>query len=220
MVVARDLFLAPEELASLHVLNKVKWPPQLRLGPVFLVAGLVVALGIYLGLATRGRALAKVAPARSETAGPLRRPARAPADRRSGRWGIHGAVAAAVVFALGMAHGLVPTLSRHYSFKPVLESFSRYAQGDEPIAKYRVEGHGTGFYSAREMIDLPSQDRVVAFLRPEKRAFVLVAAEELGGAGRRAQARPGRLRRRRRLARPGSCCSRTGWARARRIRTR
>jgi hypothetical protein len=179
MVVARDLFLSPEELPSLHLLNKVKWPPQLRLGPVFLVAGLLVALGIYLGLATRARVAAP--PASIEGGGG--RSLRLTLERlvvRFGRWGIHLAVGAAVLFALGMAHGLVPTLSRHYSFKPVLESFSRYAQGDEPIAKYRVEGHGTGFYSAREMVDLPSQDRVVAFLRPEKRAFVLVSAEELG----------------------------------------
>ena len=61
MVVARDLFLAPEEIPSLHVLTKVKWPPQLRVAPGFLAVGLVVALGIYLGLATRGRALGKVA---------------------------------------------------------------------------------------------------------------------------------------------------------------
>jgi hypothetical protein len=180
MVVARDLFLAPEEIPSLHLLNKVKWPPQLKLGPVFLLAGLAVALGIYLGLATRGRALGKVAPRDvGGKVGPLRRRLE---DLliRVGRWGIHGAVAAAVLFALGMAHGLVPALSRHFSFKPVLESFSRYAQPDEPIAKYRVEGHGTGFYSQREMVDLPGQDRVVAFLRSEKRAFVLVGSEELG----------------------------------------
>jgi hypothetical protein len=180
MVVARDLFLSPEELPSLHLLNKVKWPPQLSLGPVFLLAGLLVALGIYLGLATRGRAAAPLtAPEGGGRASRLRLKLEHLVVR-FGRWGIHLAVGAAVLFALGMSHGLVPTLSRHYSFKPVLESFSRYAQADEPIGKYRVEGHGMGFYSQREMVDLPSQDRVVAFLRPEKRAFVLVAAEELG----------------------------------------
>jgi hypothetical protein len=179
MVVARDLFLAPEELPSLHLLNKVKWPPQLRLGPAFLLVGLAVALGIYLGLATRARALSRVPAAEGGRAGRLRAMERLLVQ--VGRWGIHGAVGAAILFALAVAHGLVPTLSRHYSFKPVLESFSRYAQADEPIAKYRVEGHGTGFYSAREMTDLPTQERVVAFLRPEKRAFVLIAAEELGG---------------------------------------
>ena len=46
MVVARDLFLAPEEIASLHVLTKVKWPPQLRIGPRLPGwSGFVVAAG-------------------------------------------------------------------------------------------------------------------------------------------------------------------------------
>ena len=178
MVVARDLFLAPEEIPSLHVLTKVKWPPQLRVAPGFLAVGVVVALGIYLGLATRGRALGKVALRDIGTAGPLRQRL----ERwvvHLGRWGIEAAVAAAVVFAALVAFGLQPVLSRHFSFKPVLESFSRYAKGDEALARYRVEGHGTGFYSSREMEDLPSQDKVIEFLRRPKRVFALVAADEL-----------------------------------------
>jgi hypothetical protein len=179
MVVARDLFLAPEELPSLHLLNKVKWPPQLSLGPAFLLAGLAVAAGIYLGLATRARTMGKGSSPRSSGPGWSLRQRLEDLLVRVGRWGFHGAIVAAVVFAALVAHGLQPTLSRHYSFKPVLESYTRYAQGDEPIARYRVEGHGTGFYSAGEMVDLQNQDRVVAFLQPSRRAFVLVAAEEL-----------------------------------------
>jgi hypothetical protein len=178
MVVARDLFLAPEEIPSLHVLTKVKWPPQLRIAPGFLAVGFVVALGIYLGLATRGRALGKVALRDVGAASPLRQKL----ERwvvMLGRWGIEAAVVAAVVFAALVAFGLQPVLSRHFSFKPVLESFSRYAKGDEALAKYKVEGHGTGFYNSREMLDLPSQDKVIEFLRQPKRAFALVAADEL-----------------------------------------
>jgi len=178
MVVARDLFLAPEEIPSLHVLTKVKWPPQLRVAPAFLLVGFVVALGIYLGLATRGRALGKVALRDIGRAGPLRQRL----ERwvvYLGRWGIEAAVVAAIVFAGFVAFGVQPVLSRHFSFKPVLESYSRYAKGDEALAKYRVEGHGTGFYSSREMVDLPTQDKVIEFLRQPKRAFALVAADEL-----------------------------------------
>ena len=180
MVVARDLFLAPEELASLHVLTKVKWPPQLRIAPGFLLVGLVVALGVYLALATRGRALGKVALRDVSDAGALRRRLERWAVS-VGRWGIHAAIGAALLFAALVVHGLLPQLSRHYSFKPVLESYSRYAKGDEALAKFRVEGHGTGFYSPREMVDLPSQEKVVEFLRQPKRAFALVAADELAG---------------------------------------
>jgi hypothetical protein len=178
MVVARDLFLAPEEIPSLHVLTKVKWPPQLRIGYGFLAVGFIVALGIYLGLATRGRALGKVALRELGDAGPLRRQL----ERwvvTLGRWGIEAAIVAAVLFAALSAFVLQPVLSRHYSFKPVLESYARYAKGDEALAKYRVEGHGTAFYADREMKDLPSQDSVVEFLKQPKRAFALVSADEL-----------------------------------------
>jgi hypothetical protein len=178
MVVARDFFLAPEELASLHVLAKVKWPTQIHAGGLFLGVGLVVALGIYLGLATRGRALGKIAPRDLGQAGKLHRTLER-AVVTAGRYGIHLGVAGALVFAFTVAHVVVPTLSRHHSFKPILQSFTRYAKPDEVIAKYRVEGHGTAFYSEREMIELPSQERVVEFLRQPKRVFALVAADEL-----------------------------------------
>jgi hypothetical protein len=178
MVVARDFLLAPEELSSLHVLAKVKWPPQLRIGPLFMIVGFVVALGIYLGLATRGRALGKVPPRELGKAGKWHRRLETWVVA-GGRWGIHVAVAGAVVFAFVVAQGIVPTLSRHNSFKPVLESYTRYAKPDEAIGKYRVEGHGTGFYSAREMTELPTQDSVLEFLRRPARTFALVSADEL-----------------------------------------
>jgi hypothetical protein len=178
MVVARDFFLAPEELASVHVLAKVKWPPTLQLGYGFLAVGAVVGAGTYLGLATRGRALGRV-PARDlGEAKPWRRTL----ERvivEAGRWGVQAAVAGAIVFALLVVHGLVPVLSRHFSFKPVLESYTRFAKEGEEIGRYRVEGHGAAFYSAREMTELATQERVVEFLGKPGRSFALVASEEL-----------------------------------------
>lgn len=178
MVVARDIFLAPEELVSQHLLAKVKWPPTINVGYGVLVAGLLVGGGIYLGLATRGRALGKVAP---------RELGAAPAWRRKiealvvqiGRFGIHVAVVAAILFSGLVAHALVPVLSRHLSFKPVLESFARFAKAGEEIGKYHVEGHGATFYGAGKMSEIASQDALVTFLKQGKRAFALVSADDL-----------------------------------------
>jgi 4-amino-4-deoxy-L-arabinose transferase-like glycosyltransferase len=182
MVVARDFFLEPEELVSVHLVGaKVKWPPVLSVGYVFLAAGLVMGLGIYTGLASRGRALGRVAP---RDLGQRVRPWQRHLERlvvEAGRWGVQVAVAAAVLFAAFLAYALVPMLSRHLSFKPVLESYARFAKADEEIGKYRVEGHGTGFYSKRTLIEIPSQDRLVAFLRQQKRTFCLVSADDLAG---------------------------------------
>jgi hypothetical protein len=180
MVVARDFFLGPEELASVHLVgNKIKWPPTLSIGYVVVAAGLVMAGGIYLGLASRGRALGRVAPRDlGERARPWQRRLEALVVS-AGRWGVQAAVAGAVLFAGFLAYDLVPSLSHHLSFKPVLESYARFAKEDEEIGKYRVEGHGTGFYSKRALVEIPSQDRLLDFLRQPKRTFCLVSADDL-----------------------------------------
>ncbi len=61
----------------------------------------------------------------------------------------------------------------------MLESYAKFAKHGEKIGRYRVEGHGSTFYSQESLVDLPTQDRVVAFLRDSRRVFALVAASEL-----------------------------------------
>jgi hypothetical protein len=179
VVVARDFFLEPEELVSVHLLgNKVKWPPTLSIGYAVLAVGLLVGGGIYAGLAARGRALGRVAPRAIGGAAPWRRKLDALAVE-AGRWGVQAALVVALFFGGFLTFYVVPSLSHHLSFKPVLESYARFARPDEEIGKYRVEGHGTGFYSARTLVEIPSQERLVEFLRPGRRTFCLVSADDL-----------------------------------------
>ena len=178
MIVARDFYLAPEELASVAVNEKVKWPAAVSVGDLFLAIGLVAAVGMYAGLAARARALGKVPAPDLSKARPLRRSfERMLLD--AGRFGLQVSIACAVLFAFYLAEGLVPRLSTHLSFKPVLESYVKFARPGEKIGKYRVEGHGSSFYSKQTMIELPSQERVVQFLRDPDRVFAMVAADEL-----------------------------------------
>ncbi|HEV3030776.1 MAG TPA: glycosyltransferase family 39 protein [Polyangia bacterium] len=178
MVVARDFYLAPEELASVHLFEKVKWPSTLSIGELVLGIGFLAALGVYAGLAARGRALGRVA---------TRELGRASERRRRlergivelGRWGLQGAVAVAVVFALYVAQELVPRLSTHFSFKPALESYARFAHPGDKIARYHVEGHGTGFYGSDTITDVPTQERLEEFLRDKARVFALVSTDDL-----------------------------------------
>src|SRR6185436_4749603 len=180
IVVARDFFLEPVELVSVHLAGaKVKWPPTLSLGYVFLAVGLVIGAAIYAGLAARGRALGRVPP---RDLGPAPRRWQRRLDALSveaGRWGVQVAVACAVLFAAFVAHGIVPMLSHHLSFKPVLESYTRFARADEEIGRYRVEGHGTGFYSKRTLVDIASQAALIEFLRRPQRTFSLVPTDDL-----------------------------------------
>ncbi|HJX51673.1 MAG TPA: glycosyltransferase family 39 protein [Polyangia bacterium] len=178
MVVARDLVLAPEDLVSVHTLNKVQWPAKLKLGWLFLGAGLLVGAGLYTGLATRGRALGRVALRDLGNARHWHRWVEK-AVVEIGRWGIQTAVVVAVLFSLTLSHAIVPKVSGDLSFKPPLESYSRLARHGEPIGRYKVEGEGAKFYSQREMTDLPTQNRVVEFLQRGERVFALVPGSEL-----------------------------------------
>jgi hypothetical protein len=178
LIIARDFFLSPEELASVHVNDKVKWPATIQLGWLFMAVGLVSATGLTCGLAARRRAIGNAPAVDRSSLGRIR----TLFDRLSvtgGRYGLQTAVACAVVFAFTIAQVLVPRLSTHLSFKPVLESYAKFAQGGEKIGKYRIEGHGSTFYSKQTMVDLPSQDRVVQFLRDPARVFAMVPTDDL-----------------------------------------
>jgi hypothetical protein len=178
LIIARDLFLTPEDLVSVHVNDKVKWPPQIQIGEMIFIVGLVSAAGIAGGLAARARALGKAPAPDKPVGGPLRRAA-ADIYLFAGRMGLQLSITCGVVFAFYLAQGLVPRLSTHLSFKPVLESYTKFAHGGEKIGKYRIEGHGSTFYSKQAMVDLPSQERVVQFLRDPARVFAMVPTEEL-----------------------------------------
>jgi hypothetical protein len=189
MILARDFNLVPEDLFSVHLLETLKWPPTLKVGAVPLIVGFVVASGVYLGLALRPRALVGWKPTDpSDLTPPLTgnslRWAKLYAFATStlvkfGRFGIHAAVAGAILFSLGVSHVLVPYLSKHYSFKPVFQSLLRFSKPGDPFGRYRVQGHGIQFYTARQMEDIPSQDKLLDFFRKNPRAFCLVATEDL-----------------------------------------
>jgi hypothetical protein len=180
MIVARDFYLSPEDLASVHLFDKVRWPPTVVVGNLILGVGFVAALGVYAGLAGRGRAvgLVDVGTAEPPRAGRIRRGA-ARLFGVLGRYGLQGSIACAIFFAFYLTQMIVPALSTHLSFKPVLESYAKFARDGEKIGRYRVEGHGSSFYGKQTLVDLPSQDRVVSFLRDPQRVFALVAADEL-----------------------------------------
>jgi hypothetical protein len=182
MVVARDFYLSPEDLASVHLFEKVRWPTTLFAGELILAVGFVAALGVYAGLAARARAMGRgepAAPAAAVAAPGRFRRGMARAFTLMGRYGLQASIAAALYFAFYLVQGIVPALSTHLSFKPVLESYTKFAKHGEPIGRYRVEGHGSTFYSQQNLVELPTQDRVVSFLQDGRRVFALVAASEL-----------------------------------------
>jgi hypothetical protein len=179
MVVARDFFLDPEELVSAHLTDKIKWPSSVSIGNLLLAFALLIGLCVYAGLAARGRALGRMAP--RDLTGARRWQRRLePLITRCGRWGLQVAIGCAVAFSFYLTQYLVPKLSTHLSFKPVIESYSKYAKAGEEIGRYHVESHGSGFYgTGAKMVDVPTQARLVEFLRDQKRVFALVSSDDL-----------------------------------------
>jgi hypothetical protein len=179
LVVARDFFLVPEELVSVHLTDKVHWPATISIGYLLLLFALLVGAGVYAGLAARGRALGKL-PARDLGGARAWQRRLEPILLQFGRWGLQAAIGCAVLFAFFLSQYLMPKLSTHFSFKPVLESYSKFAKPGEKIGRYHVEGHGSGFYgNGATMVELPTQDRLIQFLRDEQRVFALVATDDL-----------------------------------------
>jgi hypothetical protein len=182
MVVARDHYIAPEDLVWVHTLAKVPWPATLKLGSFFILTGLIFAGGIYAGLAARGRAVGRVAP-RALGAASAWRQRMEKVVVTAGRYGIHLALATAMLFAAVLGLYIVPSLSSNLSLKPLLATYARLAKHGERIGHYKVDAaaaHGAGFYSRKEMIDLPTQARLTEFLRSPDRVFSLVPTPEIG----------------------------------------
>ena len=130
--------------------EKVKWPSVVSIGNLILGDRLPRGRSASTpGLAARGRALGKLAARDLAGASDWRRRL----ERgivELGRWGLQGAVALAVVFALYLAQGLVPALSTHFSFKPALESYARFAQGRRQDRALSRRGPRHGLLRQRE----------------------------------------------------------------------
>jgi 4-amino-4-deoxy-L-arabinose transferase-like glycosyltransferase len=149
VLVARDLYLEPEELFSVHTLAKIKWPPQVSAGGLLLGVGLLFSGALAVGLATRRRAA------------------------------LLGTVAIGLALAVALVQVLVPQLSRHLSRKAVVDVYRHSAANGEPLARYRVEGPGAAAWHAAPGPVLATREALAGYLRRPERSFALVGAEEL-----------------------------------------
>jgi len=202
LLVARDIWLIPADLLSVHLLAELKWPPHLKAGPLSLLVGVLVSAGVYWICAFSGEA-AEVSdqptgdqPDSDHAAG-SGKPGGAEPKRRVSRWILKSCVWAsaqlrryrnfgmvvvsgtAFAFALVVNHSLVPELSGHFSFKPVFSSFARHSKPGDGLGRYRVDGHGAAFYGADGMEELRTQDELMAFFERDTRVFTLANTTDL-----------------------------------------
>jgi hypothetical protein len=155
-ILARDLFLYPEYLATNHLLEAAKWPTGVNLAPVFVAFGLAFGAAGLAAYALRGSWAAV------------------------GRWAAYVLVGLTLVTSATIAYVVTPSLSKHYSQKVLFDRFQALRRGGEPLAQYRVAGKGVAYYTRGEVREIPSMTALLDYLRGEKRVFVIVPAEELG----------------------------------------
>jgi hypothetical protein len=163
-IMARDLFLYPEYLATNHLLEAVKWPAAVKLAPLFVGFGLAFAALAFAAFALRG-AWARVA-----------------------RLATYGLLGLTLIIAGSISYVVTPSLSHHFSQKVLFDHFKKLRQSGEPLAQYRVAGKGIAYYTRGEVKEIPAMTGLLDYLRDQRRVFVIVPAEELGRIDQQARA--------------------------------
>ncbi len=149
-LVARDAFLEPESIVAVHVGETVKWPIELRYGPVLIGLGLAFA-GVLAALCALPR-LRKLA--------------------------LAGGLVTALASAVFLAQIATPALSKHLSFKSIFDRYHALATRGEPLGGYYVTGHGVQYYAGGQLPPLAGPDALAAFLKNGP-AYVLAPSDQL-----------------------------------------
>jgi hypothetical protein len=161
VLVGRDLSQGPEDLVAGQLAAKLSWPLQLG------GARWLLALGVLAGAGM----LAVAAPGAAGVWARVRRAA-------------PGALLAlAAVFALVVAHRLIPALSLHLSQKQLVDSYRRLGSGASRLALYHLTGQaarpGEGAFERAAGFEVPSLAALVDAFRGSPDLFALVPRDEL-----------------------------------------
>lgn len=166
IVLGRDFFVSPEQLASMHLLESVRWPGPLTHVPYVALAFAAFFAGVVgLGLG------APLAPANAD---------RSDDKRRRGRTLLLGAGGAALLaWALAVDFWLVPQVSKHLSARDLYGKTARL-DPNAPVGQYRFTGTGAAYYTGgKQPQTLATAEDLFKFLGRTERVFVLAGAEEL-----------------------------------------
>ena len=169
LVVGKDIAAAPEEFTSLTAAGQVvKYPEgaKLHVGLFALGAlfGLCAALGLFLW---RGPYRLVGGPRGRDLLAPL------------GRWGLHAAVAVAVVFGLFVSHVWIPGLSARMSSRDVLARYRELRREGDVLGILGNLGSGPAYYAGGDHEKLANRTELIRFLGRPERVFALTRATEM-----------------------------------------
>jgi hypothetical protein len=89
------------------------------------------------------------------------------------------ALAAPLLFAAYLGHGLVPALSPHLSQKALLDAYHRLGDGRTPLGLYRIERESGVAFDRAATVDVAGVRELAAHLRRPGDAFAIVPRSEL-----------------------------------------
>ncbi len=190
----RDIKEFPEQLAAVHLLSELKFPAVVTLPRLLTYAGLLFGLLAAFGMATSStpaqlerepldrtglHAASAWLVERAGAIGRSLRPALAPAMRFLRRFGLTAAVSLGALIGLFLALVYTPTLSQHFSYKNVFDSYRELQRGDEPLAVWGIAGAGPEFYARGRLERLNDVAALSSFFRRDGRVFAVVPSSNM-----------------------------------------
>ena len=169
LVLGKDIHAAPEEFTSLTAAGQVvKYPAGAKLhhgifafGALF---GLCGAAGLFFW---RGPYRFLDRPRGRDLVAPI------------GRYGLHAAVAVAVLFALFVSQSWIPGLSARMSSRDVLARYRELRREGDVLGILGNLGSGPTYYAGSEHEKLSSRGDLIRFLGRKERVFALTRATEM-----------------------------------------
>jgi 4-amino-4-deoxy-L-arabinose transferase-like glycosyltransferase len=191
---SRDIKEFPEQLASVHLLSEIKFPAVVTgLASALKYLGLLFALLAAFGIASASRpAELRRDPVDKTGMDPIAawlvdamkgigdtlRPAFAPLMDLLRRFGVLAAIGVAVVMGLYLSLVYTPSLSHHFSYKNVFDTYQKLQKGGEPVGIMGVSGSGPEFYARGKLEKLADLNGLTAFLKRDERVFAVAQASD------------------------------------------
>ncbi len=190
----RDIKEFPEQLASVHLLQEIKFPAVVKLPRVLMYGGLLFGLLAAFGMATAARPeLVKREPVERTGLDPIAaklldllqilgatlRPYFAPVMGVLRRFGLRAAITVGVLLGLFLSLVYTPSLSEHFSYKNVFDTYQKLHKDSEPVGVMGIAGSGPDFYAHGKLEKLSDLNGLTAFLRRPSRVFAVAPATEL-----------------------------------------
>ncbi|MCG8418107.1 MAG: glycosyltransferase family 39 protein [Proteobacteria bacterium] len=170
LVLGKDMLAFPDKLVSLTSASPIKYPEHAALFKIGLKYwpfgfGILFAGCLGTGLVLWQRCRRDCDPASIQY--------------YAGRFGIHGAVAIGLVFALFMAHGWLSTLSQKLSSKHIFSVYQDLRGDGDELGVMGRPGSGPEYYAGASLTRLANTNKLAEFLRKSRRVFALVPAARL-----------------------------------------